>query len=48
VIATNVEKARDHNPALHHAQACADRFEHSADHVAASNGRKANANDPQL
>ena len=35
VIATNVEKARDHHPALHHAQARADRFDNSADHVVA-------------
>jgi hypothetical protein len=34
VIATNVEKARDHNPALHHVQTNADRFDQSADHVA--------------
>lgn len=34
VIATNVEKARDHHPALHHVQTNADRFDQSADHVA--------------
>jgi hypothetical protein len=34
VIATNVEKARDHDPALHHAKPSADRFDQSADHVA--------------
>lgn len=35
VIATNVEKARDHHPVLHHVQPNADRFDQSADHVVA-------------
>ncbi len=35
VIATNVEKARDHDPALRHVQTSADRFDQSVDHVAA-------------
>jgi hypothetical protein len=47
VIATNVEKARDGHPALHHVQTNADRFDQSADHVAVQKRRKANGNDPQ-
>jgi hypothetical protein len=33
VIATNVEKARDHDLALHHAKLSAGRFDQSANHV---------------
>lgn len=47
VIATNVEKARDHHPALHLVQPIADKFDQSADHVAVWIGRNANSTDPR-